>query len=131
MLVGSLSTREQHLSFGNRSFLCFDIVHCDMWGPSKITFLSGSRWFVTFIDCHSWMTWLYLLRSKDEVLRCFKGFHKMVKMQFEKKVKVLRSDNSTKYNMAMQCFLRDNDIVHQTTCMSTPKQKGRIDTFWR
>jgi transposase InsO family protein len=68
---------------------------------------------------------LYLLRSKDEVLECFKGFHKMVETQFEKKIKVLRSDNDTEYtNRAMHCFLRDNDIVHQTTCVSTPEQNG-------
>jgi transposase InsO family protein len=42
-----------------------------------------------------------------------------------KKVKVLRSDNGTEYtNRAMQNFLRDNDIVHQTTCMSTPEHNG-------
>jgi transposase InsO family protein len=52
-------------------------------------------------------------------------FHKMVEIQFEKKMKVLRSDNGTEYtNKAMQDFLRDNDIVHQTTYMSTPEQNG-------
>jgi Integrase core domain/GAG-pre-integrase domain len=115
-------TRTTYPSFGNKNSSCFDIVHSDVWGPSRISSLSGSRWFVTFIDCHSRMTWLYLLRSKDEVLECFKGFHKMVETQFEKKIKVLRSDNGTEYtNRAMHCFLRDNDIVHQTTCVSTPE----------
>jgi Integrase core domain/GAG-pre-integrase domain len=99
-------TRTTYLFFGNRSYSCFDIVHSDVWGPSRISSLFSSRWFVTFIDCHSRMTWLYLLRSKDEVLECFKGFHKMVETQFEKKIKVLRSDNDTKYtNRAMHCFL--------------------------
>jgi transposase InsO family protein len=38
-------------------------------------------------------------------------------------MKVLRSDNDTEYtNRAMQDFLRDNDIVHQTTCVNTPEQ---------
>jgi transposase InsO family protein len=49
----------------------------------------------------------------------------MVQTQFEKKIKVLRSDNGTKYtNRAMQNFLRDNDIVHQTTCVNTPERNG-------
>jgi Integrase core domain/GAG-pre-integrase domain len=89
-------TRTTYPSFDNSSS-CFDIIHSNVWRSSRITSLSGSRWFVTFIDCHSRMTWLYLLRSKDEVLECFKMFHKMVETQFEKKVKVLRSDNGTKY----------------------------------
>jgi hypothetical protein len=64
------------------------------------------------------MTWLYLLRSKDGVLECFKMFHKMVETQFGKKVKVLRSNNGTEYTN------RDNDIIHQTTCVSTPEHNG-------
>jgi transposase InsO family protein len=52
-------------------------------------------------------------------------FTRWVERQFEKKIKVLRSDNGTEYtNKAMHCFLRDNDIVHQTTCMSTPEHNG-------
>jgi Integrase core domain len=90
-------TRTTYPSFSNRSSSCFDIVHSDVWGPSRIYSLSGLRWFVTFIDCHSRMIWLYLLRSKDELLECFKGFHKMVETQFEKKIKVLRSDNGIEY----------------------------------
>jgi transposase InsO family protein len=71
------------------------------------------------------MTWLYLLRSKDEVLECFKFFHKIVETQFEKKMKVLRSDNGTEYtNRTMQDFLRDNDIVYQTICVSIPEENG-------
>jgi GAG-pre-integrase domain len=78
-------TRTMYPFFGNRSSFCFDIVHSDVWGPSRVASPSGSRWFVTFIDCHSQMTWLYLLKRNDEVLECFKGFHKMVETQFKKK----------------------------------------------
>jgi transposase InsO family protein len=47
----------------------------------------------------------------------------MVETQFEKKEKVLRSDNGTEYtNRAMQDFLRSNGIVHQTTYVNTPEQ---------
>jgi transposase InsO family protein len=107
---------------GNRSSSSFNIIHYNVWGPSRVVFLSGARWFVTFIDCHSRITWLYLLKSKDGVLECFKAFHKMVETQFGKNVKVLRSDNETEYtNMAMQDFIRNNDIIHQTTCVSTPE----------
>jgi hypothetical protein len=88
-------TRTMYPSFGNRSSFCFDIVHFDVWGPSRVASPSDSRWFVIFTDCHSRMTWLYLLKRNDEVLECFKSFHKMVETQFEKKVKVLRSDNDT------------------------------------
>jgi GAG-pre-integrase domain len=49
-------TTTTYSSIGNRSSSCFDIIHSDVWEPSRITSLSGSRWFVTFIDCHNRMT---------------------------------------------------------------------------
>jgi GAG-pre-integrase domain len=48
--------RTTYPSFGNKSSSCFDIVHSDVWGPLRITSLSGSRWFIIFIDCYSLMT---------------------------------------------------------------------------
>jgi GAG-pre-integrase domain len=88
-------TRTMYPNSGNKSSSYFDIIHSDVWGLSRVVSLSGARWFITFIDCHSRMTWLYLLKSKDGVLECFKAFHKIVETQFEKKVKVLCSDIGT------------------------------------
>ena len=28
----------------------FVLIHSDMWGPSHVTNISGTKWFVTFID---------------------------------------------------------------------------------
>jgi hypothetical protein len=41
------------------------------------------------------MTWLYILKIKDEVSKTFKNFHKMIKVRFEKQIKMIRSDNGT------------------------------------
>jgi GAG-pre-integrase domain len=49
-------TRTMYPISGNRSSSCFDIVHSDIWRPSRVASLSGARWFVIFIDCHSRMT---------------------------------------------------------------------------
>jgi hypothetical protein len=43
-------------------------VHSDVWGsPSNVPILSGSRWFVTFIDDCTRVTWVSLIKSKGEV----------------------------------------------------------------
>ena len=62
----------------NKSLFPFMVIHYDVWGPSKVPTLSGSRWFVTFIDDCTRMTWLYLMKTKDEVNLLFKKFHKMI-----------------------------------------------------
>ena len=76
----------------NKSPLPFMVIHYDVWGPSKVPTLSGSRWFVTFIDDCTRMTWLCLMKTKDEVNLLFKNFHKMIETQYNAKVRVLRSD---------------------------------------
>ena len=49
-----------------------------MWGPYLVSTASGHRFFVIFVDDCTHMTWLYLLKHKDEVLSVFKSFYVMV-----------------------------------------------------
>ena len=40
----------------------FSIIQSDVWGPSRVANITGSRWFVSFIDDHTRITWLFLMR---------------------------------------------------------------------
>lgn len=73
----------------NKSPLPFMVIHSDVWGPSQISTINGSRWFITFIDDSTRMTWLWLMKSKSEVNLLFQKFHKIVKTQYNMQVKVL------------------------------------------
>jgi len=75
-------TRTTYPSIGLRSCEPFMLIYSDVWGPCLVTSVSGSKWLVTFIDCYTRMTWVYKLRGKHEVLRCFQDFHKLAKNQF-------------------------------------------------
>ncbi|CAD6223427.1 unnamed protein product [Miscanthus lutarioriparius] len=55
-------TRSTYPSIGLRSCEPFMLIHFDVWGPCSVTSLSGFKWFVTFIDCYTRMTWIYMLR---------------------------------------------------------------------
>jgi len=68
--------------FLNKSPLPFIVIHSDVWSPSKVTTLSGSRWFVTFIDDCTRITWLYLMTSKGKVNLLFQKFHKIIETQY-------------------------------------------------
>jgi Reverse transcriptase (RNA-dependent DNA polymerase)/Integrase core domain/gag-polypeptide of LTR copia-type/GAG-pre-integrase domain len=103
----------------------FDLVHSDVWGNAPVTSKEGFKYFVTFIDDKSRATWLYLLKSKTEVFEKYQSFCKMVETQFEKKVKILRTDNGTEYvNHTFRNFLLENGTLHQTSCVGTPQQNG-------
>src|SRR5436853_2288922 len=71
------------------------------------------------------MTWLYLMKQKSEVIYCFQNFDSYVRTQFDKRIKLLRSDNGTEYtNKAFGAYLSSQGIQHQTTCPDTPAQNG-------
>jgi len=71
------------------------------------------------------MTWIYMMKNKNEVIRCFQDFHKMVSTQFGKKVHILRSDNGTEYiNKEFAVYLSEQGMLHQNTCPGTPSQNG-------
>ena len=74
----------------NESTAPLQLVHYDVWGPEKTTSLLGFRYFV---DDFSRYTWLYLMKTKNEVQSIFQVFHKMVFTQFGRPLKILRSDN--------------------------------------
>ena len=89
------------------------VIHSDVWGPSKVPTLSGSHWFLTFIDDYTRMTRLCLMKTKHEVNSLFQNFHKMIKTEYNAKIRVLRSDNGREYQSSdLQKYLERHDIIH-------------------
>jgi transposase InsO family protein len=126
-------TKSSSANSCNRSSCLFNLIHSDLWGPCPTTTtLNGVRYFISFIDCFSRITWLYLIKNKSDVLVCFKNFHKMVQTQYGAIVKVLRSDNRIKYsNRAFGEYISSQGIQHQITCPYTPEQNGRTNNYLR
>ncbi|KAI5317496.1 hypothetical protein L3X38_037203 [Prunus dulcis] len=84
----------------------FDLVHSDMWGPARITW-NGFRWFATFIDDCTRLTWVFLLKNKHDVASIILEFCTMVSTQFHARVKVFRTDNKGEYvNNTLTSFFR-------------------------
>ncbi|KAM2573952.1 hypothetical protein TB2_005960 [Malus domestica] len=120
----SKATRLPLGSSMSRVFHLFELVHSDIWGPTSESF-DGYKYFITFVDDYSKTTWLYLLKSKSEVMEVFKDFHNLVKNHFSSQIKTLRSDNGTEYtSQVMTQYLSNNGIIHQTSCVGTPQQNG-------
>jgi IS30 family transposase len=80
---------------------------------------------VTFIDDHTRLSWVYLIKEKSKVEIIFKNFYTMVQTQFQKNIQILQSDNGREYfkNMLSQFFL-EKGIVHQSSCVDIPQQNG-------
>jgi transposase InsO family protein len=103
----------------------FELVHSDVWGPAPIILYNDYRYYVIFIDDFSKTTWLYLMKNKSEVFSHFLTFTNLVEIQYNKKIKILRTDNGTKFiNQSFSNFTNSKGIIHQTSCVYTPQQNG-------
>ena len=103
----------------------FSMIHSDIWGPSRIKNVTGTRWFVSFIDDHTRLTWVFLMKEKSETSQIFKNFKNMIQTQFQSKIQILKSDNARDYfNSILGEFLAQEGIVHLSSCVDTPQQNG-------
>lgn len=101
----------------------FVLIHSDIWGASTVSNISGARWFVTFIDDHSRLTWVFLMKNKSDVERIFQAFNNMIQTQFNIKIQVLQSDNAKEYfNFILGDYLSKEGIVQLSSCVDTPQQ---------
>ena len=105
-----------------KSPLSFSLVHSDVWGPAKVPTLNGSRYFISFIDDHSRMTWICLMKTKQVVRSFFKQFYSMVTTWYQTAIQILRTDNGGEFvNHELKQFLQCQGIIHQTTYPYSPQ----------
>ena len=76
---------------------------------------------LTFIDDFSRKTWIYLLKSKDEVFHCFKIFKAFVERQSDRLIKMVRSDGGGVYKSnEFKRHCEELGLQHNITCPYTP-----------
>ncbi|RVW71923.1 Retrovirus-related Pol polyprotein from transposon TNT 1-94 [Vitis vinifera] len=106
----------------------FELIHSDVWGPSPVASIGGSRYFVVFIDDYSHYSWIFPMKSRSEILSIYSNFAKMVETQFSKRIKTFRSDNALEYTQyAFQALLHSYGTIHHLTCPGTFQQNGRAE----
>ncbi|KAL5816220.1 hypothetical protein ACOSQ3_024598 [Xanthoceras sorbifolium] len=121
----SKQSRQIYPTHGYKQSRPFSLIHSDVWGPSRVPNVTGARWFVSFIDDHTRLTWVFLMKEKSEVSQIFQNFVKMIQNQFETKIQIFRTDNGKEFfNNVLNKFLLQEGIVHQSSCPETPQQNG-------
>jgi hypothetical protein len=63
--------RDLYPSSDSRSKGILDLVHSDVCGSMSVSSLGGFLYYVTFIDDFSRKTWIYFMKTKDEVFNRF------------------------------------------------------------
>ena len=110
----------------NKTSMIFELIHVDLWGPYRVPSHSGARYFLTIVDDYSRGVWLYLLNDKTEAPEQLRNFFALTERQFNTKVKTIRSDNGSEF-VCLTNFFQKNGVVHETSCVGTPQQNGRVE----
>lgn len=112
-------------SKNNMSQQAFDLLHIDTWGPFSISTAEGYRYFLTIVDDHTRVTWIYLMHTKDEVLTVFPDFIQMIETQYQGVIKAVRSDNAPELKFVN--LFKKKGIVSFHSCPETPEQNSVVE----
>jgi transposase InsO family protein len=93
--------------------------------------MGGAKYFVTFIDDFSRKVWVYVLKTKDQVLSLFKQFPVSVERETEKKIKCIRTDNGGEYIGPFHAYCKEQGIRHKFTPPKTPQLNGLAERMNR
>ena len=96
-----------------------------VWGPAP-TSVGRHDYYVSFIDDYSKFTWLYLLRHKSEVFRCFHDFQNMVERQFNRQIRAVQTDWGGEYQ-SLNSFFTHIGISHHVSCPHAYQQNGSAE----
>ena len=105
--------------------LPFSLIHCDTWGPYRVSTCNGHKYFLTIVDDHTRTTWVYLMKSKSDASKIIPAFYHLVHTQFNAIIKVVRTDNAP--DLELTSFFTSKGIIHHLTCVETPQQNGVVE----
>jgi Reverse transcriptase (RNA-dependent DNA polymerase)/Integrase core domain len=92
----------------------------------------NASYLLTFIDDHSRHIWVYLLKTKDQQSQAFENYRSLVETQYDRKIKVFRTDRGGEYQSAIFIDrLAELGIKHQRTIPDTPQQNGLAERYNR
>jgi transposase InsO family protein len=74
-----------------------EIVHTDLFGPTRTKGLNGEHYFMLLVDDYTRMTLVFFLRKKSKAFEHFKIYKQMVESEMDLKIKCLRSDNGREF----------------------------------
>jgi transposase InsO family protein len=123
--VQSKQPRKPHKAAEDRHLAQLELIHSDICEMNGVLTEGEQRYFITMIDDASRYCYVYLLKTKDEALNCFKTYKTEVKNQLEKKIKRFMSDRGGEYfSNEFDLFYVEHGIIHERTPPYSPQSNG-------
>nr|GEV90507.1 hypothetical protein [Tanacetum cinerariifolium] len=100
-------------------------LHIDLFGPTFVKSLNKKSYCLVVTDDYSRFSWVFFLATKDETSTILKTFITGIENQINHKVKIIRSDNGTKFkNHDLNQLCRMKGIKREFSVARTPQQNG-------
>jgi IS30 family transposase len=100
-------------------------IHTDLWRPAPVTTIRGRKYYVSFTDDKTRLTYLYLLKNKSDTFMAYKEFEAMCNTQHNSTVKALHSDRGGEYTgKEFVMYLKSKGMRQKLTVHDTPQQNG-------
>ncbi|GJS65737.1 putative ribonuclease H-like domain-containing protein [Tanacetum coccineum] len=101
------------------------MLHMDLFGLTFVSSLMNKKYCLVDTDDYSRFTLVFFLASKDETSDILKSFITQIENLVDKKVKIIRCDNGTKFkNRVMSEFCEKKGIKREFSIAKTAQQNG-------
>nr|GFB17764.1 putative ribonuclease H-like domain-containing protein [Tanacetum cinerariifolium] len=109
----------------NSVSLPLHLLHMDLFDPTFVKSLMKKMYYLVVTVDFSRFTWVFFQASKDETTAILKTSITGIENLVDHKVKVIRSDNRTKFkNREMNQFCEMKGIKREFSIARTPQQNG-------
>jgi transposase InsO family protein len=100
----------------------------DTVGPSWVRSM-GDKWYVlVIINDYSRYSWIFFLKSKDEVFEHFWNLALRLNNEHPNYLKPIHSDNRTEFrNASFNQFCLEHDVDQQFSVPCVPQQNGVVE----
>ena len=109
-------------------FKLFDLVHMDLFGPTRILSLNGKRFGLVIVDDYSRFSWVFFIFHKNKAFDKFLLFFRRVQTVHRVKITVIQTDHESEFkNKSFDEFCDEQGIKHQYSSPRTPEKNGVIE----
>jgi hypothetical protein len=104
------------------------VLNMNTIGPSRVRSMGG-KWYVLVItDDYSRYSWVFFLKSKDEVVEHFRSLALSFNNEHINCLKVIHSDNGTEFrNASFDQFCLEHGVDKQFCAMRVSQQNGVVE----
>ena len=122
----------KHAKWESKNFIYtlrpLDLLHMDLFGPSRTTSLEGKSYAFMIVDDFSRYTWVLFLAHKNDVFHEFSKLCRKIQNKKSFTISCIRSDHGREFeNVEFESFCDEQGIEHTFSASRTPQQNEVVE----